>query len=221
MSNLSAEIREESNEKARTLRKEGKLPVILYGPKIKNLSLEMDYKDFNAVYKEAGESSLISLKVRGKQESYKVLIHDFQRDPLSGKFIHVDLYQPSLKEKIEAKIPLVFEGESEAVKNLGGTLVRDITEIEVKALPQELPHEIKVNIEKLKTFDDHIKVSDLKVSGKVEVMKESEEIIASVVPPEKMEEELKKPTEEEAEKTEEVQEKEEEKEKGEEKSKES
>jgi len=195
MLELKAQIRKEG-------KKEGLLSAILYGPKIKNISLEIDLKEFEEIFTEAGESSLVALIVEGKK--YQVLIHDFQKNPLTSKFIHVDLFQPSLKDKVEASIQLVFEGTSEAVENLEGTLIKNITELEVKALPQDLPHKIKVDITKLKTFEDHIKVSDLEVPDKVEILKDKEEIIVSATPPRKVEEELEKPIEEKVEEVEKV-----------------
>lgn len=215
MLNLSAEIRKEGDD-IKSLRAEGKLPAVLYGPKIKNISLELNYRDFEKIFKETGESSLISLEVKGEKKPFQILVHEIQEDPLTNEFIHVDLYQPDLKKEIEADIPLVFEGESEAVKSLGGTLIKNITELEVKALPQNLPHEIKVNIEKLKTFEDHIKVSDLEIPEGVKVLKDPKEIIASVVPPTKVEEELEKPIEEKVEEAEKVEGKEDKEEKKEE-----
>lgn len=204
MLSLSAQIRKESNKNLKYLRKKGKLPAILYGPGMKNIPLELSYRLFEKVFAEAGESSLVSLKIKGEKKPYQVLIHDIQRDSLSGNFIHVDLYQPSLEKKIEASIPLEFFGESEAVKNLGGTLVKNINVIQIKALPQDLPHLIRVNIEKLKTFENHIKISDLEIPQGVEVLKDAKEIVASVVPPTKVEEELEKPIEEKVEEVEKV-----------------
>ncbi|MCK4520586.1 50S ribosomal protein L25 [Candidatus Parcubacteria bacterium] len=205
MLSLSAEIRDEK-EKTDTLRQEGFLPAVLYGPKIKNFSLQVNEKEFEKVFKEAGESSLIKLKV-GENE-FLVLIHDFQKDPLKGSFIHIDFYQPVLDEETEATVSLEFLGEAPAVKELGGTLVKNIKEIEVKALPQNLPHSIKVNVESLKTFEDSIMVKDLQVPEGVKVLKEQEEVIVLVTPPEKVEEELEKPVEEKVEEVEKVGEKE-------------
>ena len=203
MLSLSAKTRKEG-EKVKSLRKEGKLPAILYGPKIKNIPLELDAKEFEAIFEEAGESSLISLKVDGEKKPYQVLVYYTQKDPLTSDVIHVDLYQPSLEEKIQTNIPLEFIGESEAVKSLGGTLVKNIDEIEVKALPRDLPHKITVDISRLNTFEDHIKISDLELPGGVEIIKEPKEIVASVVPPTKVEEELEKPIEEKVEEVEKV-----------------
>jgi large subunit ribosomal protein L25 len=196
---ISAKIRKEKGKKLKTLRKRGVLPAVLYGPKIKNLNLEIDAKEFEKILERAGESSLISLELEDeklKNKEFLVLIHEVQRDPLSQKPIHVDFYQPLLKEKIEAKVPIIFEGEAPAVKEFGGTLVKNISEIEVRATPQNLPREIKVDISNLKTFEDAILVSDLKLPKGVEIKRAKEEVIARVLPPEKMEEEVKEKVEE-------------------------
>ncbi len=194
MITLSAKIRE-GNEKLEALRGDELLPAVIYGSKVENISLIVNEKAFEAVYKDAGSSSLVFLEIEGKKDKALVLIHDVQKDSLSGKFIHVDFYQPSLKEETEAKVPFVFEGESLAVKDLGGTLIKNFQEIEVKALPQDLPSGIRINLEALKTFEDNILVSDLDVAPGVKILKEPEEVIVSVIPAQKVEEELEKPIE--------------------------
>lgn len=189
------------------MRKRNILPGVLYGPELKKAQpLELDYKTFEKVFEGAGESSLISLEIENGKK-YPVLIHDIQRNPLTGEIIHVDFYQVSLEEEIVAKIPLVFEGTAPAVKDLGGTLVKNISEVEVKALPQKLPKEIKIEVGGLKTFEDNIKISDLRLPEEVKILKEPEEIVASVSPPEKVEEELVKPIEEKVEEVERVEKK--------------
>lgn len=213
MLSFSAKIRKDLGKKVKTLRKKGVIPAVLYGPEIKNLPLEVDLKEFEKIYKEAGESSLVSLEVERKKKRFHVLIHDVERDPLTLKPLHVDFYQPKLKEKVEATVPLVFEGKSKAVEEMKGTLVKNISEVEVKALPRDLPKEIKVNIESLKTLEDNILISDLELSETVEVLKDPGEVVALVTPPEKVEEELEKPIEEKIEEVEKVEEKVEKKEK--------
>jgi len=137
-------------------------------------------KDFQEIFSQAGESSLISLSAAGKK--YDVLIHQFDRDPVSGQIIHADFYQPSTKRKVVVEVQLVFEGESLAVKDLDGVLVKEIQVVEVKGLARNLPREIVVDITSLKTFNDRIRVADLKVPSAVECLKNSEEIVALVVP---------------------------------------
>ncbi len=194
MINLKAKQRKEKD--LMKLRAQGKVPAILYGPKVKNLNLEIDLKEFDKVYNEAGESSLISLDIGGQKEKFLVLIHDIQINALTEKPIHVDFYQPDLKKEVESTVPLVIEGEAPVIKELGGTLIKKISDIEVKALPQDLPREIKVDISNLKTFKDNIVVKDLSVSSKVKILKDPEEIIITVSAPQKVEEELEKPIEE-------------------------
>lgn len=194
MLSLSAKIRKELGKKVKVLKKKGILPGVLYGPKIESQPLEVDLKDFEKAFKEAGESSLISLNLGSKK--HLVMIHAIEIDPLTQKPIHVDFYQPRLDQEITVPIPLTFEGEAAAVKDLGGTLVKNIHEVEVRALPEKLPHEIKVNIEKLKTFEDNILIKDLEIPEGVKILKEPTEIVSLVVPAAKIEEELKKPIEE-------------------------
>ena len=203
MLNLSTQIRKK-DEKSEVLRKRGKLIAILYGPETKNKLLKLDYRSFEKIFAEAGKSSLISIEVEGTKEKVPVLIHEVQRDSLTEKFLHVDFYQPKLKEKMEAKIPLVFEGESRAVKDLEGTLIKNIQELEIKALPKDLPREIRVSVESLKTFEDNILIKDLKLPKEIEILKKPDEVIASVLAPERVEEELQKPIEEKVEKVEKV-----------------
>ncbi len=202
MLSLKAKIRKELGEKVKKLRKKGIIPAILYGPKIENIPLEIDLKEFEKIYKQTGESSLISLELEKKK--FLVLIHALELDVLSKKPIHIDFYQPRLDEEITITIPLVFEGESLAVKDLGGTLVKNIHEVQVKALPQNLPHEIKVNLEKLKTFRDNILIKDLLVPKEVKILKDPQEIVALATQPTKVEEELAKPIEEKIEEVEKV-----------------
>jgi large subunit ribosomal protein L25 len=166
--------------------------------------LDVDYKDFQKVLREAGESSLVELDIEGDKEKRPCLIHDLQRDAISDKFIHIDFFQTSLTEEVEVKVPLVFEGTSLAVKDLGGTLVKNISELEIKAFPQNLPHEIRVSIDSLNTFLDHILVKDLNVPKNVKVMAEPDEIVLSVAQPENVEEDLATELEEKVEDVEKV-----------------
>jgi large subunit ribosomal protein L25 len=181
---LNAKIRDPKNQGA------DKISAVVYGPDVTNASIELDYAEFKKVLKQAGEGSLIELNVEGEKEKRLVLVHEIQKDPVEDYFIHIDFLQPNLKEETEAEVPLVFEGESPAVKDLGGTLVKNMSEIEVSALPQDLPHEIKVSLESLKTFEDRILVKDLVLPNNVKATANPEEIVALVAAQENVEEEL-------------------------------
>jgi large subunit ribosomal protein L25 len=197
---LKAKIRKETGKKAKTIKNSGRILAIVYGHKVSNILLDVDYKDFQKTLKEAGESSLVELDIEGEKEKRPVLIYDLQKDPITDKFVHIDFFQASLKEEVEVEVPLVFEGSSLAVNDLGGTLVKNISELKIKALPQNLPHEIKVFVDSLNTFEDHILVKDLVLPQGVKVMLKPDEIVAMVSEPEKVEEELAKEIEEDVEK---------------------
>ena len=190
---LQVTQREIQGKKVSTLRKEGILPAVLYGPKTEAQQVQVDEKDFQAVYKEAGESTLVSLKM-GEKET-PVMIYDTQRDALTGKVLHVDFYETPLDKKIEVTVPLIFEGEAPAVGDMGGTLVRNIQEIQVRAFPQSLPSDITVNIEGLKTFEDRVLVKDLVQSEEVELVRDEDDLVAQVVPAVNVEAELEKSVE--------------------------
>lgn len=195
---LKAEIRK---EKAKKLRKQGKIPAILYGHKIESCPLVVDYTDFNEVYSKVGESGILSLQVNSQKKD--VLIKEVQIDPISGRYLHIDFYQIKKGEKIKATVPIKFIGESKAVKELGGILEKPLEEIEVECLPQDLPHEIEVDISLLETFDHVIRIKDLKIPANIKVLEDNEEAVALVSPP-RTEKELKELEEEVVEKVEEV-----------------
>ena len=185
MLELSVKMRSELGRQANQVRKQGFIPAILYGPKVKNLNLSVNFNVFEKVYQEAGESTLVKLKIEGgdgKKERV-VLIQDVDRDPVSGRVIHIDFNQIKMDQAITVEVPLVFVGESEAVKDQNGVLIKSIQNVEIEALPQDLIHEIEVDISVLKTFDDNIYLKDLKVPENVKLTAEPEEVVASVIPP--------------------------------------
>ena len=164
------------------------MPAVIYGHGFESLPVQVPVKDFEKVYAEAGESSVVYLNLEDK--SYPTIIQDVARDPVSDKFLHADFYKVRLDEKIKAKIPLNFIGESPAVKEFGGILVKNISEIEVEGFPQDLPHQIDIDISSLKELKEHILVKDLSVSDKLKVEAEPEAIVVLVQEP-ISEEELK------------------------------
>ena len=198
---LKAKIRSVHGRKTEDLRKGGCLPAVLYGPGLKkNLDLEVDYKEFVNVFQETGRTSFLQLEVEEhlpkKPSVFLVLVNNIQKNPLTLALSHIDFYQPAATKEIKVKVPLIFEGEAGAVKDFGGTLVKNIQEIQVQALPQNLPHEIKVNLKTLDELEKSILVKDLVIPAGVKILKNPEEIIVQVMPPEEIEEELAKPVEE-------------------------
>jgi len=187
MAKIKAQPRNDVNN-VDHIRKTGGIPAVVYGHKIKNVNLTVDGKSFANVYKEAGETTVLDLHIDGENAERSVLIHDIAIDPVRSNIIHVDFYEVKKGEKIRTNIPLVFEGESAAVKSEGGVLVKNIYKIEVEALPKDLPHEFVVDISKLATFSDVMTVEDLHIPAGVKVFTDPKEVIAKVIPPRTTEE---------------------------------
>lgn len=185
---LKAEPRSILGKKVKTLRRAGFLPAVIYGHDFKPLSVQVPVKDFERAYAKAGESSLIYLDLDG--QSHPIIIHDVVRDPVHSAWQHADFYRVRLDEKIHAKIPLNFSGESPAVKGLGGILIKNIHELEVEGFPQDLPHQIDIDISGLAEFGSQITIKDLAVSDKIQIKAKADEIIALIQEP-ISEEELK------------------------------
>lgn len=186
---IKAENRKETGKKVKTLRDKGIIPAVVYGAGHKPVSIQVNAKEFNKTFQETGETTLLKLKIG--DHSKNVLIHDIARDPVENNIIHIDFYEVKMDQQIKTEVSLVFEGEAPAVKNLGGILVKNLTEIKIEALPKDLPHEIKVDISKLETLESHIRIKDLVLPAGVKTLEETEETIVLVEPP-RSEEELAK-----------------------------
>jgi large subunit ribosomal protein L25 len=151
-------------------------------------------KEFEKTLKQAGESTLVYLTVDGLSgqggTSIPTIIHDVVRDALTDDIIHADFYKVNLAEKIKTSVPVTFIGESPAVTELKGIFVRNVNEMEVEALPQDLPHEISVDISVLKNFGDQVLLKDINLGPKIKLIGDDNEIVATVQEP-MSEEELK------------------------------
>ncbi len=179
---LAVKKREKAKKDLETSRKNGLIPAVMYGHGITPEILWVNYLEFSKTYAKAGESSIIELQLEGGKKA-NVLVHEVQLDPLSNRFSHIDFFQVRMNEKLEAHVPLEFVGEAPAVRELGGVLVHPLEEVVVKCLPADLPHSIEIDLSLLKTFDDQLKVKDLKVSDKVEILAEADTVVALVEAP--------------------------------------
>lgn len=180
METLEVKKRDILGKKVETLRSKGLLPAVIYGRGKETGSVTIAEKDFMKVWKTAGESSVIHLDVEGVKKG--VLIHDVAMDPIKDKPLHVDFYEVDMARKVEVEVPLIFVGESEAVK-MGGILVKVMHEIKVEALPGDLPHSIEVDISFLKQMEDFIPVSSIKVSKGVELKASPDDTVILVEAP--------------------------------------
>lgn len=193
---LEAQKREIVGGSLNSLRKSGYIPAVLYGKGQESLSIQVPVKSFMKALVSAGESTLVYVNMDG--QSYPTIIHDIARDPVSDDILHADFYKVRLDQKIKAKVPVNFTGEAPAVKDIGGIFVRNVNELEVEGLPQDMPHEISIDISGLKAFGDQILIKDIKLDSKLEIQASADEIVATVQEPmseEELEKALEAPTE--------------------------
>jgi large subunit ribosomal protein L25 len=161
-----------------TLRKKELLPAVFYGPKEKSTAIVLNKIDFIKILREAGESTVIGLQTpKGEVEA---LVREVSYEAVRGEPIHVDFYVPEKGKTVAVYVPLVFTGVSLAMKDLGGTLVKVLHEIEVEALPKDLPHDIKIDIGILKDLDSQILAKDILLPSEVTLVTEPEEVVAAI-----------------------------------------
>ena len=179
---LAAQTRTAEGRRAKHVHDDGMIPAVVYGKGVEPRSIQVKRAEFRQIYRAAGMSSLIDLKL-GEDATFKTVIKEVQVDKISLEPYHIDFHQLRLDEVMTAEVPLKFIGESKAVKEFAGTLVKSMDSVEVECLPADLPHEIEVDLSVLATFDDSINVASLKLPKGVKVTNEELATIATVVAP--------------------------------------
>ncbi len=182
--NLVAEVRS-TTEKLSEVRAAKNIPAVVYGHNAENMIIKMNNSDFLRTFRKSGESHIITLDIDGKKVD--VLVHDIQREPVSGDFLHIDFFAITKGEALQTKIHLNFIGSSSAVKE-GAILEEHLKELEVKCLPADLVDGFDVNLDTLENMGDMIRVSDLALSDKYTVITNSNDVIVTAAKPKKAEE---------------------------------
>lgn len=175
---LTAKKRTAFGRKVKQLRKKGILPANIYGAKIESLSVEVPLKEFQKVYREVGETRIVDLSLDSKLRP--VLIHNVQLDPLTRTPLHTDFYQVDLKQKVKTKVPIELVGESPAVAEKTGLLLQLLSEVEIEALPGDLPKKISLDVGSLSQIDQELKVSDLEVAKGVTILTDNNLAVVKV-----------------------------------------
>lgn len=157
------------------IRGTGKIPAVFYGRKEESTPISLLEVDFIKAWKQAGESSVIILK--GVGDEHEALIHDIDLDPVSDRVRHVDFYVIEKGKKITVHVPVEFDGVAPAVKELGGTLVKVLHEIEIEAFPKDLPHALHVDVSALTNFEVQIKAGDIKLPAGVTLLTDADEVV--------------------------------------------
>ena len=170
-------LKAEKREGGKTV-SDAKIPAVFYGPKAESTPIWVDEIELLRVWKAAGESTVVTVSLDGVD--HDTLIHDIDREPVRGKIRHVDFYVLEKGKKVEVAVPLEFVGVSEAVKTLGGNLVKVLHEVEIEAMPKDLPHNIEVDISSLVDFNSQIHAGDIKLPAGVVLKTDAEDVVALV-----------------------------------------
>lgn len=163
---LKAEKRDIVGRKVKNLREKGFLPAGVYGRKLKSVNIQVGAKEIVSLYDKIGETGLVDLEVGKAKEKKTVLMKNPQYDPVSGNLIHIDFHQVDLTEKVTASVPVEIIGESPAAKRGEGILVHLLNEVEVEALPEDLPEKLIVDVAKLEKVNDILTIADLNIDEK-------------------------------------------------------
>ncbi len=185
---ISAEKRSTIGKKVGVLRREGKLPGVIYGHKYEPTAIIMDLKEATRVLNQATSSSIVTVSLEGKEIAS--LVRERQRDYLRNRFIHIDFQAVSLTEKIRTAVNIEFTGVAPAVKDFNGVVVDGLNSVEVEALPTDLPERFILDISVLKEIGDSILVKDLVVPANVEVLTPEDEMLILITSPAGEEEEV-------------------------------
>ena len=177
---LTAQLRKVSNVKAKNIRAAGFIPAVIYGFGKANQNIKVKKHDFEKTFAIAGEFNLVDLSI-DQALPVKVIIKDVQRDGLTDGVVHIDFYQVDMTKKITAEIPLNFIGEAKAIKELGGTLVKNMAAVEVECLPGNLVSHIDVDISVLANFDQFIRLHDLVLPQGIALAQETNEAVVGAV----------------------------------------
>jgi large subunit ribosomal protein L25 len=174
---LTLEVKERGKGKADDLRRRGFVPAVVYGHKEESASIAVDARQLERVWKEAGHTSVVTLKGAGPEKD--TLLKEVQVHPVSGRIVHVDFYALEKGKKIQISVPLAFVGEAPAEK-AGHILVKALHEIEIEVAPQDLPHALDVHLENLQNVGDHISASQIPLPQSAVLITEGDETVVSV-----------------------------------------
>ncbi len=175
---VKVEKRSVFGKQLKKLRREGILPANIYGKDIESVAVQLPLKTFEELYKEVGSSGVVEVEFDGDKRP--TLIHNMQYDYVNNTPLHADFFQVNLKEKVKTVVPLHIVGEAKAVTEKLGMLMQPVNEVEVEALPTDLPEHVEIDVTELAEVGQHLKISDLKVSGDVAILNDPEQVIASI-----------------------------------------
>lgn len=187
---IKAEKRTVLGSKVKQLRRQGILPANVFGKTIPSQAIQVNLVEFNRIYKQAGETGLVWVSIEGEDKERPTLVTGVTNNPVSGNKVHVDFHQVNLKEKVTSHVPVEIVGEAQLIKDGLAVLDTHLDEIEVEALPTDIPENITFDISSLKEIGDHLKVSSVSLPAGVTLVTDPETVVVSLGEPQKEEEPL-------------------------------
>lgn len=178
---LQAQKRDITGKKVKALRREGKIPAVIYGSEIDPTSITLDYREVRLTLKEAGANTLLTIQLDG--DEFITLVREQQREVISQNLLHVDFQAVSLEEVITTTVPIAVEGEAPAVSEYNALLVTELDVLNIEAKAKDLPDYIEVDVTGLTEIGDNILIQDLKVSDNVKILEDPDEIVIVVASP--------------------------------------
>jgi len=185
---LQAEKRSITGKKVKALRRDGKVPAVIYGSEIEPTSITLDYREVRQTLKDAGANTLLTIQMDGRE--FITLVREQQREVISRDLLHVDFQAVSLEEVITTTVPIAVEGEAPAVSEYNALLVTELDELHIEARAKDLPDFIEVDVTGLTEIGNNILIQDLKVSDEVKILEDPDEIVIVVASPTVLEIEL-------------------------------
>jgi large subunit ribosomal protein L25 len=180
---LTAEPRSVLGKQVSQLRREGRLPGVVYGAGRDSQAISVDLHEFELLHRHAGRHAVLDLNVAGGGRSQPVLLQAIQEHPVNRRPIHVDLLAVNLDEERTVDVPIIIVGESVAVDKMGGVLLHFHDTVLVRAKPDDLPSGVELDISSLDSFEAVLHVSDLKIPAGVTLMSDPAEALARVQQP--------------------------------------
>ena len=177
---LQATHRQILGRKVRFLRRQGIIPVHLFGHNVESLALQCEAAQLKRVLAQAGKTRLINLKLDKAKRPRSVVVREIHRDPISGELLHVDFYQVSMAEKIRVEIPIVLIGEAPALKSKDNTLSQELSNLTIECLPDQIPASVEVDLSSLTEAEQAIRVSDLDLDEKFTILNAPELVVVKI-----------------------------------------
>ncbi|NJD58004.1 MAG: 50S ribosomal protein L25, partial [Anaerolineae bacterium] len=185
---LKANRRDILGKQVKAIRREGKLPAVIYGHHIQPISIVLDLHDTSRSLMGLAPSALVTVDVDG--EKHRTLVREKQRNKITGTLLHIDFLAVSMTEKLRSRVYMEIVGVSPAIKDFDGVLVTGLDEVEVECLPNDLPERIVVDISELANIGDGIYVHDLAVPEGVKILTDAETMVALITAQAAAEEEV-------------------------------